>query len=120
MSKDMQKRSIHLPVCGIKIELEEWDEDEGRAGFGSISSNLHDTKCVFCGQDPCPKDGNCDESQDADTDKLNAEIEQERANFACHTIESIILAHAVAGVDVEDPAYLEGIETAVDAIANNL
>lgn len=31
-------------------------------------------------------------------------------------IESMILAHAMAGIDVESPAYMEGIETA----ANNL
>ena len=30
-------------------------------------------------------------------------------------LESLILGHAVAGVDVESPAYLEGIETAVAA-----
>jgi len=35
-------------------------------------------------------------------------------------IESMILAHACAGIDIESPAYLEGIETTVDAIANNL
>lgn len=34
-------------------------------------------------------------------------------------IESIVLAHAVAGVDVECPKYLEGIETAVEAIFNH-
>ena len=35
-------------------------------------------------------------------------------------IESIILGHAIAGVDVESNAYIEGIETAVQAIGNNL
>jgi len=33
-------------------------------------------------------------------------------------IESMILAHACAGVDISSPAYIEGIETAVDRIAN--
>lgn len=33
-------------------------------------------------------------------------------------IESMILAHAIAGVDVESPAYIEGIETAIDAVIN--
>lgn len=31
---------------------------------------------------------------------------------------SLVLGHACAGVDVESPAYLEGIEVAVDSIAN--
>ena len=30
-------------------------------------------------------------------------------------IESMILAHAIAGIDIESPAYIEGIETAVEA-----
>lgn len=35
-------------------------------------------------------------------------------------IESMILAHAIAGIDIESPAYIEGIETAVEAVANHL
>lgn len=34
-------------------------------------------------------------------------------------IFSMILAHAIAGVDIESPAYIEGIETAVEAVGNN-
>lgn len=34
-------------------------------------------------------------------------------NAALDAIESLILAHAVAGMDVEAPAYIQGIETAV-------
>jgi hypothetical protein len=33
-------------------------------------------------------------------------------------IESMILAHAVAGIDITDPKYLEGIETAVESCSN--
>ena len=32
-------------------------------------------------------------------------------------ILSLVLAHACAGVDIETPSYLEGIETAVEAAA---
>jgi hypothetical protein len=41
-------------------------------------------------------------------------------NSAVDGLESLILAHACAGVDIESPAYIEGIETAVEAIANHL
>ena len=34
-------------------------------------------------------------------------------------IESLILAHACAGVDVEAPAYITGLETALEAIDNH-
>jgi hypothetical protein len=40
--------------------------------------------------------------------------------FAMHAIESLILGHAVAGIDITDPAYIQGIETAVDAMNNNI
>ena len=40
-------------------------------------------------------------------------------NAAIDGLESLILAHACAGVDVKSPAYIEGIETAVDAITNH-
>ena len=41
-------------------------------------------------------------------------------NFAISGIEALVLAHACAGVDVESDAYIEGINTAVAAAANNL
>jgi len=32
------------------------------------------------------------------------------------TLEALVVAHAVAGVDVETPAYWEGIETVIDTV----
>ena len=63
-------------------------------GSGSISSDLKD----------CEEDDGESEAYDAAIDGL----------------ESLILAHACAGIDVTSAAYAEGITTAVDAIANNL
>lgn len=40
------------------------------------------------------------------------------ANCRIDAIESLILAHACAGVDVEAQAYIDGIQTALDAICN--
>ena len=34
-------------------------------------------------------------------------------------IESLVLAHACGGVDVEDLIYIQGVETALDACMNN-
>jgi len=48
---------------------------------------------------------------------ISSNLEECEAHDA---LESIILAHACAGIDIESPAYIEGIETSVDAIANNL
>ena len=36
-----------------------------------------------------------------------------------HAIESLVLAHACAGVSVKDVRYLEGLRTAIDAVENH-
>jgi hypothetical protein len=41
-------------------------------------------------------------------------------DVAYSTIESLVLAHAVAGIDIKDAKYLEGLQTAIDAMENNL
>ncbi len=52
------------------------------------------------------------------TSQLKAQGPSGRHHAAVDALESLILAHACAGIDVTSPAYVEGIETAVDAIAN--
>ncbi|MEE9540814.1 MAG: hypothetical protein V3V85_04885 [Candidatus Thorarchaeota archaeon] len=84
-------KTIKLPCFGIVVEL-----DDTMVGFGGITSDLGEEP-----SDPMSPDGS-------------------EYNGAIHAIESLILAHAVAGIDIESPAYMEGIETAVDAIGNNL
>lgn len=49
-----------------------------------------------------------------DDDTINCSIMSQM-----DALESIILAHAIAGIDIESPAYIEGIETAVEACSNN-
>ncbi len=43
-----------------------------------------------------------------------------KVRVAMDAIEAVILAHACAGVDVASPAYVEGIETAVETYWNKL
>ena len=38
---------------------------------------------------------------------------------AVNAIESLIVAHAVAGIDVASKAYVEGLDAALEAIANH-
>ena len=40
-------------------------------------------------------------------------------NIAMDAIESLILSHAIAGIDIASPAYIEGLETTVQACANH-
>jgi hypothetical protein len=54
-----------------------------------------------------------DLSKDARSGEPNLRFED-----AIDTMESMILAHACAGVDIESAGYIEGIETAVEKICN--
>ena len=85
-------RQIHLPCFGITVHLDR-ECSPGSPAHGSIISQLKE-----------PGRG----------------ILVRRFNAAIDGLEALILAHACAGVDIASPAYIEGIETAVDAIGNNL
>jgi hypothetical protein len=43
-----------------------------------------------------------------------------RFEGACDAVESLLLAHVRAGVDVRSKAYKEGLATTLEAIMNNL
>jgi len=45
-------------------------------------------------------------------------VETTELTAAVNALESLILAHAWAGIDINTPAYIEGIETVVDKIFN--
>jgi hypothetical protein len=78
------EKTIDLPCFGITVTLEGGHQ-------GTITSELSDTEGEI---DP----------DDILVMELNASI---------NAIESMILAHAIAGIDITTPAYIEGIETAV-------
>ena len=84
-------RQLRLPCYGIIIRLHR-EGTSTKLGTGTISSDLKE-----------PVRTAADSLYHAAIDGL----------------ESLILAHACAGVDVQSPAYLEGIETAVDAVVNH-
>jgi len=80
---------IRLPCYGITIRLDR-DPTSGDPGCGKITSDLKAT--------------------DATATPFNNAIDG---------LEALVLAHACAGIDVASPAYIEGIETAVEAIGNH-
>tara|TARA_R110000824_G_scaffold201667_2_gene385749 strand:- start:3796 stop:4161 length:366 start_codon:yes stop_codon:yes gene_type:complete len=102
---------VMLGCFGIVLEL----NDEGG---GTISSDLKES-CPYCDCIECNAD--CDGSA-GDIDGLEDQDDldsRNRYNAAIDGLESLILAHAFAGIDITTPAYLEGIETAESAIGNN-
>jgi hypothetical protein len=92
----MSAKTIELGCYGIVVEL------TGDGG-ASITSDLKE------GFGPSPCQLSKDECDGIDN-----------YNYAMDGIESLIINHAVAGIDITTPAYLEGIESAVQGCANNM
>jgi hypothetical protein len=57
------------------------------------------------------------DAEPEDIEDLQAEA---AFNAGCDVVESIILAHVRAGVDVQSREYKEGLETTLEALYNNL
>jgi hypothetical protein len=110
---------IKLPIHNIVIRLTSKDPDKPELYIsGMISSNDLKKNCPYCGKPDCYND--CDEvaggGAGAETD---SELLSRRLyNCAIDAVESIVLAHAVAGIDVECPAYFEGLDTVLNKIAD--
>lgn len=51
--------------------------------------------------------------------KKDVSLDDTELLAAINAIEAMVLAHAIAGIDIETPAYLEGIETTVEAAFNH-
>lgn len=83
-------RTIKLPCYEMVVEL----DDTGEAG--TIRSALS------AAVDENPKDA----------------VNTAMLTSALDAIESLVLACACAGVDIESPAYLEAIETSVNKVFN--
>jgi hypothetical protein len=108
-------RVVELGVFGIKLCIRQ--SADGKE-IGDVISELQDY-CPHCGQPYCYF--GCDESQIEDSQESEDEaLSRIESNAANDGIVSMILGHAIAGIDVESPAYKEGIETAVEAAGNNL
>jgi hypothetical protein len=86
---------VALPVGGITID--------GSGTTRTIESALHE----HCDDDPDQQDPGCCE-------------QHQSYNAAIDGIESLVLAHACAGIDVSSKEYVEGIQTALDAVAHHL
>jgi len=61
----------------------------------------------------------CDPTTGAGTiaSALHGEDDGPELTAALDAIESLVLAHACAGVAVDAPAYVEGLQTALDKLA---
>ena len=86
---------------------------------GAIMTDLKEP-CPYCNQIDCYSD--CEESIiDAEGLEGPEDLDSRHSfNSAMNGVESMILAHAVAGINVTTREYLDGVATAVEACAVNL
>ena len=84
-----ETKTIKLPCYNTTVKV--WNEGHGT--YGTIKSDL--------------TDGEGTDSNAPDPHEV-----------ALETVERFILASACAGIDVTTPAFLESIETVVDAVGN--
>jgi hypothetical protein len=52
--------------------------------------------------------------------EIGSELEAGEFYAVVDALESLILAHAQAGLNISSPAYVAGLKTCLEAIANNL
>jgi len=97
--------SIELPVYDIYIDVAKKTI--------SCNSNMYNV-CPKCGNRNCLYE--CDESHVDPVEETDEVRERIKNNVFCDAVLSVILAHAVAGINVADPLYLEGVETAFNSI----
>ncbi len=108
-------KAFDLLVCGNLLSVVVKD------GGGSIESGLPREVCPSCSEPDC--NCSCDGSQGADDNNDESEddvLGRLQYNAVLDAVESIVLAHAAGGIKVDDPKYVEGIETMLEAVGNNL
>lgn len=123
----IKERDIVLPTHNIIISVcnVQFNGTVCRFGGGKIVSENLKEVCNHCGDHTCNFD--CPDAfewaSDRDQDRCienNQKLANSRHfNYVCDAILSIVLAHAVAGIKIDSPAYIEGLETAIDAIGNH-
>jgi len=121
---------MHKTCHGVTIQLPDRPNDEVSMGFLQADckvweSTLERETCVFCKQaDCCYTCAGSISAQNALQRNLlyimSAEVaDRLKHNGALDGIEAIILAAAVAGINIESPEFMEAVETSIDAIGNN-
>lgn len=88
------EKSMELGQLGIVVSV---DEESGK---GWVYSELHETF------DP----------EVMDEDEIE---EMNEYNHRLDGLESLILACACSGVDIQSPEFVQAVKTAIDACANN-
>jgi hypothetical protein len=112
---NLEDHTIRLDEFNIEVSLVDARIHDGEILWGgSIVSGLQE-KCPGCGMVDVT-DCICTERVEDQDDMYD----RERYNELMHSIESLILSHACAGVNIESKEYRQGIQNTLDSIGNNI
>lgn len=90
-------------------------------GSGRVDGGLMRDTCPSCNEPLCCHD--CPGSSGDNRTAFESEDDVTRRlsfNFFLDAVETIVLAHACVGINVEEYAYVEGINAAIGATRDNL
>jgi len=119
MSKRVAIGYYGTPMMVVTLgEPDERPELGYRYGSCSIESNLQRETCPVCGQPDCLfcEEAVSTQSKQQDPDDILGRIAY---NGGVDAIEAMTLACAAAGIDVGSSAFLEAVDTALQALGNN-
>jgi len=114
----MRVKRIETGCYGIVVELTVAGSASVTSDMKEVCPHCHHPLCDF----DCPLANKWATIKDAMSYKeKKEELESNRLyNYAMDALESMILGHACAGIDITTPAYIEGIESAVQGCANSI
>ena len=107
-----------VQVGDLQIQI----EGDVNLGGGTIIHGLERIACPYCNENDCLF--SCDMSQGQpegetlETDEQ--QVSRHMFNGAMDGIESILLALACEGVDIETTEFREALKTTTDAVSNNV
>ena len=95
------EKTIKLPCYGMKVIL----DDE----VSYVSSDLFENELGY------------DDTEHLHNDEIESYNDEiRRHNNNVQGLQQLILAHAEAGIDIESPKYIEGIESVVQGLLEEL
>ena len=110
-------KTIHLEKFDIIINLVNGGGSVLHSSLKEICQYCHEVECEM----DCPEFG--EYCTDRDPDCSNTKADERKGflfyNGGVDAIESMILSHAVAGIDIESESYQDGIQAALDSLGNN-
>jgi hypothetical protein len=121
-----KKNHFSIPEFKIEVKLDEimydgsirWNLGEIKSGMKVICPHCNDSNCNFDCVEALSWASDINES--LMQDKKETLESYRNSNYGIDAIESLILGHACAGVDISSTIYIEGLRSAINGFPDNI